>query len=76
MFDTKKQEGYVIRLASEFNFNDVLANGITVCHDHHLICEKYHITNGNEWICGFHPNDLYKKIGSSLEIAIEIDKKN
>ena len=49
----------------------VKENGITVCEKHHLECEQYHITNGVSWIEGKHPDDLYKIIDSSKEIAIQ-----
>jgi 5-methylcytosine-specific restriction endonuclease McrA len=51
----------------------ILENGISVCEEHHIMCEKFHITNGDEWHYGFHPNDLYKKINSSKELAIMLD---
>jgi len=52
-----------------------LYNGITLCQKTcHLKAEKYHITNGVEWEFGFHPNDLYKLINSSYELAIKNDK--
>lgn len=58
----------------------VLENGITVCDDGenscHMKCEQFHITNGKSWMPGFHPNDLYNKIKSSFELAIQEDKKN
>lgn len=50
----------------------VKENGISLCAKHHIMAEKYHETNGTEWIEGFHPNDLYKKIRSSKELAIRI----
>jgi len=53
----------------------ILENGISVCDEHHIMCEKFHITDGDEWHYGFHPNDLYKKINSSKELAIKIDSK-
>jgi 5-methylcytosine-specific restriction endonuclease McrA len=53
----------------------ILENGISVCDEHHIMCEKFHITDGEEWHYGFHPNDLYKKINSSKELAIKIDSK-
>ena len=53
----------------------ILENGISVCDEHHIICEKFHITDGEEWHYGFHPDDLYKKINSSKELAIKIDSK-
>lgn len=47
----------------------VVSNGITVCPEHHLECEKYH---QNELITeGFWPDQLYEKIGSSYEKAYE-----
>jgi 5-methylcytosine-specific restriction endonuclease McrA len=36
----------------------------------HMKCEKYHLSGGKEWYDGLHPDDLYKKIGSSKEKAI------
>jgi 5-methylcytosine-specific restriction endonuclease McrA len=52
----------------------VVSNGITVCKDEcHMKVEKYHISNGKEWEKGFHPDDLYKLIGSSLEKAKKDD---
>lgn len=49
----------------------VKENGISLCAKHHLEAEKFHITNGKEWIIGMHPNDLYIRIGSSFEEAFE-----
>ncbi len=49
----------------------VTQNGITVCKDDcHLKVEKYHITGGEAWEEGLHPNDLYKMIGSSHVEAV------
>lgn len=48
----------------------VKSNGISLCHDHHMMAEKYHISGGKEWHEGMHPDDLYKLIGSSKEKAI------
>lgn len=67
----------------------VKENGITVCKDNgylnlmngefidscHMKCEKYHITNGNEWNDNLHPNDLYEIIGSSYKYALEMSEK-
>lgn len=48
----------------------VKENGITVCKDEcHMKCEKFHISGGTEWWDNLHPDDLYKKIGSSSEEA-------
>lgn len=52
----------------------VKENGISLCHEHHRIAEKYHETGGKDWIEGFHPDDLYRKIGSSKEIALQSSK--
>lgn len=49
----------------------VKENGISVCEEHHLICEEFHISDGKNWVEGFHPNDLYEKIGSNYELAYE-----
>jgi len=57
----------------------VKENGITVCKEPlikfdiscHMRCEKFHISGDTEWEEGLHPDDLYKKIGSSLELAIQ-----
>jgi len=50
----------------------VKENGITLCKDEcHMKCEKFHITGGLEWNEGLHPDDLYKNIKSSKELAIQ-----
>lgn len=50
----------------------VQENGITVCEDPcHYWCEQYHLSGGVSWGKGLHPDDLYGKIGSSLELAWE-----
>lgn len=51
----------------------VLQNGISLCEEHHKMAENFHETNGEKWIDGFHPDDLYKKIKSSKELAIKYD---
>jgi len=51
----------------------VKENGITLCDTEngcHSKAEIFHITNGTAWEVGFHPNDLYRLIGSSKELAI------
>ena len=60
----------------------VKENGITVCKEPllsfetscHMKCEKYHISSGNECEEGLHPDDLYKLIKSSKDLAIEKSK--
>ena len=58
----------------------VAENGITVCDGGpdscHMKCERFHITGGKEWVPGLHPDDLYRKIGSSLDLAITADERN
>jgi hypothetical protein len=49
----------------------VAANGITLCPEHHLQAEQYHISGGKFWTDRMHPLELYEKIGSSIEKAIE-----
>lgn len=54
----------------------VISNGITVHKEEcHMKVEKFHISGGNEWIEGLHPDDLYKMIGSSKEKAIKDSEK-
>ncbi len=43
------------------------SNGITVCKEHHLKCEEWHSTGSCE--SGYHPDDLYKIIGTSYDQA-------
>ena len=54
-----------------YNGGYVLENGISLCADHHRIAEIYHESGGVNWQEGFHPDDLYLKIGSSKELAIQ-----
>jgi 5-methylcytosine-specific restriction endonuclease McrA len=49
----------------------VLQNGITVCDKCHLKAEEWHNSNHTNYVTGFHPNDLYKIINSSYELAYE-----
>ena len=51
----------------------VRENGITLCPKHHLECEQFHISGGTDWVEGKHPDDLYRMIGSSHELAIKKD---
>jgi hypothetical protein len=48
----------------------VKENGITLCAEHHMDAEQFHISGGTEWVENMHPNDLYKLIGSSYELAL------
>lgn len=47
-------------------------NGITLCETTcHMKAEKWHRSGGKEHEPGFHPDDLYRLIGSSCEKAKE-----
>lgn len=50
-------------------------NGIGLCADCHLKAEKYHQTKGQEHVPGYHPDELYTRIGSSKQNAEEACKK-
>jgi len=47
----------------------VLSNAITLCEEHHLMAEHYHISGKTKWVKWFHPDDLYRMIGSSYALA-------
>lgn len=48
----------------------VKENGITLCKETcHMRCEKFHMSLGQEWEEGLHPDDLYRMIGSSKGLA-------
>lgn len=51
----------------------VKQNGISLCSDCHLKAETFHSTGTA--LPGWHPDDLYAKIGSSYELAVEASKK-
>ena len=56
----------------------VKENGITLCNvgkNCHLKAEKFHISHGQDWFENMHPNDLYKMINSSKELAVEASLK-
>jgi hypothetical protein len=62
----------------------VKENGITLCKYNedgleedscHMKAERFHISGGVEWESNMHPEDLYKLIGSSKELAIEKSEK-
>lgn len=45
--------------------NYVKANGISLCPECHIKAEDFYCSKGTKWESGFHPNDLYLKIGST-----------
>jgi hypothetical protein len=44
------------------------SNGITLCDEHHILCEEFHSTGS--CLFKYHPDQLYKMIGSSYQKAI------
>lgn len=53
----------------------VKENGVSLCHVHHLDAEKFHITNGKDWVAGMHPDDLYEIINSSYDAAFAASER-
>ena len=53
----------------------VKENGATLCPDHHFDAEQFHRTGGKMWLDGMHPNDLYRRIGSSYLTALAKSKR-
>lgn len=53
----------------------VKENGITLCPEHHMQAEQFHISGGTKWVPGMHPNDLYARIKSSYDLAVERSKR-
>ena len=51
----------------------VQENGIALCEECHLKAEEFHCTGRPAE--GFHPDDLYRIIGSSKEAAIEASRR-
>lgn len=51
----------------------VMENGISLCSECHIKAETYYSTGVAE--PGFSPFDLYRKIGSTYELALEASKK-
>lgn len=53
----------------------VKENGISLCPDHHMMAELFHISNGVQWNPGMHPDDLFKIIKSNYELAKKASEK-
>jgi 5-methylcytosine-specific restriction endonuclease McrA len=47
----------------------VLENGITLCPECHIKAELWHQTDGENFLIGYTPYNLYIKIGSNYRIA-------
>jgi predicted restriction endonuclease len=54
----------------------VKENGITLCPEHHIDAEQYHISDGIKYVDGMHPDDLYRIISSSYELSLAKSKKS
>jgi len=50
-------------------------NGISLCEHCHVKAEVFHSSKGKDFVKGFHPDDLYKLIGSSRHEAVRLSKK-
>lgn len=56
----------------------VKENGITLCPEHHLMAESFHMNKFDHSIPiieGFLPSDMYKAINSSYSLAYEKSEK-
>ena len=53
----------------------VAENGISLCSACHEKAEEWHRSGHQRFEPGFHPDDLYKLIGSSYEQAVEASGK-
>ncbi|RKZ87371.1 MAG: hypothetical protein DRQ39_04340 [Gammaproteobacteria bacterium] len=53
----------------------VKENGITVCPPCHERAEQYHISGGAKFDEGWHPTDLYTKIGSTHTMALRASRR-
>ena len=84
--DVLKRDGYQCVFCNEVDHLDahhitdrnempnggyVKENGITLCSEHHMMAEQFHISGGTKWASGMHPEDLYHLIGSSKEWATQ-----
>lgn len=52
----------------------VKENGISVCEDHHLLCEQFHI-EGKVDDPKYHPNNLYHMVGSHFLTAVKASER-
>ncbi len=53
----------------------VRENGISLCPEHYKMAEMYHQSDGETCAEGFHPTQLYRKVGSSYEKALEASRR-
>lgn len=50
-------------------------NGIALCPGDHAKAERFHESGKTEWEPGFHPDDLYRLIGSSYDQAVAASER-
>jgi len=53
----------------------VRENGISLCPEHLEMAEAYHQTDGEVCEDGFNPTQLYRKVGSNYEKALEASQR-
>jgi 5-methylcytosine-specific restriction endonuclease McrA len=53
----------------------VKENGATLCKKCHELAEEWHYSGEKLFKEGYHPNDIYKAIGSSFELACQKSKE-
>jgi|ERR1035437_870499 hypothetical protein len=76
--DVKLDAHHVTDRSEMPNGGYVVENGITLCDTEngcHIKAERFHITDGKDWVDGYHPFDLYKLIKSNLGLAKEKSEK-
>lgn len=77
-FDSKLDVHHITDRKDMPNGGYASTNGITLCdkaNGCHAKAEVWNQTHGVKWHPGFHPKDLYAKIGSDYEQAV-IDSNN
>lgn len=53
----------------------VVENGISLCETCHSLAELWHATDHLEFVAGYQPDDLYRLIGSSHDMAVKASEK-
>ena len=53
----------------------VRENGIALCPECHILAEVWHVSDKQIASPGYHPDELYARIGSSPELAIAASRR-
>lgn len=53
----------------------VKENGISLCHPCHEKAEVWHSSGHEEFFEGYHPDDLYRQIGSDKDLAMKASRR-